>query len=159
MSGLDRRTFLKVSAALSASLGLSYSMTGSALAAPLAPGVEGPSTLQETIRQRTVGNLQYRTLVTGSGEPYLPRLDILRKEPGADRVKNRRSIGYLGHLSDIHMIDAQTPARVEPLLAEGDAEDGDDPGVAAGELDDERGVAGLHEHLARHVGPRLHVVM
>jgi hypothetical protein len=33
-------------------------------------------------------------------------------------VKNRRSIGYLGHLSDIHMMDAQTPARVEPLLAQ-----------------------------------------
>ncbi len=118
MSGLDRRSFLKVSAALSASLGLSYNMVGSALAAPLVSGTDQLSTLQETIRQRTVGNLQYRTLVTGSGEPYLPRLDILKREPGAQRAKNRRSIGYLGHLSDIHMIDAQTPARVEPLLAQ-----------------------------------------
>lgn len=53
----------------------------------------------------------------GAGEPYIARLDVLGKEPAADRAKARRSLAYLGHLSDIHIIDAQSPGRLEPLIA------------------------------------------
>ena len=117
MSGLSRRHFLQTSAALAAGLGLAYGRVGSALAAPLAPARDAPSTLLSTIRQLNVGNLQYRTLVANPGEPYLPRLDVLGKSPSENRTKNRRSLYYLGHLSDVHIIDAQSPARLEPLLA------------------------------------------
>ncbi|MEI6622534.1 MAG: TIGR03767 family metallophosphoesterase [Actinomycetes bacterium] len=117
MAGMTRRHFLRTTAALSAGLGLSYHAIGSALAAPLVPAKAAPSTLLQTVRQRTVGNLQYRTLVAAPGEPYVARLDLLGKQPSGNRAKTRRSLVYLGHLSDIHIMDAQSPARVEPLLA------------------------------------------
>ena len=91
MSGLSRRHFLQTSAALAAGFGLAYGRVGSALAAPLAPARDAPSTLLSTIRQLNVGNLQYRTLVANPGEPYLPRLDVLGKSPSEDRTKNRRA--------------------------------------------------------------------
>lgn len=118
MTGLSRRRFLQTAAVTAAALGLPMSRVGSAFAAPLAPALSAPSTLLQTIRQRSIGNLEYRTLVPNAGEPYLPRLDILKKSPSPGRAKTRRSLFYLGHLSDVHIIDAQTPARVEPLLAQ-----------------------------------------
>ncbi|MDQ1247605.1 MAG: hypothetical protein QG597_1976 [Actinomycetota bacterium] len=118
MAGLNRRQFLQLVSLAAASTGLSQVTLGSALAAPLAPATEAPSTLLQTIRQRSTGNLAYRTLVAHAGEPYLPRLDILGARPAAGRVATRRSLYYLGHMSDIHVIDAQAPARVEPLLAQ-----------------------------------------
>lgn len=117
MGGLSRRHFLQSSAAVAAGLGLAYGRVGSVLAAPLDPARNAPSTLLSTIRQLNVGNAQYRTLVSSAGEPYLPRFDILGKSAPEARTKNRRSLYYLGHLSDVHIIDAQTPARLEPLLA------------------------------------------
>lgn len=118
MPGLSRRGFLAAAGALSASLGLDLARVGPSLAAPLAPAVDAPSTLLQTIRQRTVGYRQYRTLVSSPGEPYLPRVDLLDRAPRPERARTRRSLFYLGHLSDVHIIDAQSPARVEPLLAQ-----------------------------------------
>ena len=118
MSGLSRRRFMQSTAAIAVSLGLPIAKVGAALAAPLAPAGDAPSTLLQTVLQRSVGNRQYRTLVPSAGEPYLPRLDVLGRTPAASRVRTRRSLFYLGHLSDVHIIDAQSPARVEPLLAQ-----------------------------------------
>ena len=118
MAGLSRRRFLQLASMAAAATGLSQASIGQALATPAAPAVDAPSTLLQTVRQRTVGNLAYRTLVANGGEPYLPRLDVLRARPNPARVAARRSLYYLGHLSDIHVIDAQAPARVEPLLAQ-----------------------------------------
>lgn len=118
MPGLSRRAFLQALSLAAASTGLSQAALGRALAAPTAPAVDAPSTLLTTIRQRTTGNRDYRTLVAHTGESYLPRLDILRTRPAPARATNRRSLYYLGHMSDIHVIDAQAPARVEPLLAQ-----------------------------------------
>jgi len=61
---------------------------------------------------------QYRTLVTGPGEPYFPRLDILGKDAAPDRATNRRSLMYVGHYTDIHMIDAQGPARLDVMAGQ-----------------------------------------
>lgn len=118
MSGVSRRQFLNGVAATVAATGLPTAVVAKAFAAPLLPQTNAPSTLVQTIRQRTTGNRAYRTLVAASGEPYLPRLDILKREPDPGRANARRSLYYLGHLSDIHVIDAQSPARVEPLLAQ-----------------------------------------
>lgn len=89
---------------------------GHALAEPLAPA-DVPTTLRETIRQRTSGNKQYRTLTAAPGEPVVPRYDLLGRAADAGRVGSRRSIAYLGHMSDMHVIDAQSPARGEPMAA------------------------------------------
>ena len=115
MTALTRRGFLALTSALAASLGLPKDMLGRALAAPAAPA-DFPSTLGQTILQKTTAqNRNYRVLTTGPGEPYVTRLDLVTGPPSEARVAARRSLAYLGHTSDIHIIDAQSPVRLEPI--------------------------------------------
>ena len=76
-----------------------------------------PTTLRETIRQSTTGNKAYRTLRTAAGEPFIARTDLMTGAPAAGRVGQRRSLGYFGHTSDIHVQDTQSPSRLEPTNA------------------------------------------
>ncbi|GAA2968124.1 TIGR03767 family metallophosphoesterase [Microbacterium schleiferi] len=122
MPGLSRRHFLTGVAALAAATGLNVDVLGRGLAAraqtaaQTAAGI--PTTLQQTILQGGVIQGSYRGLVTGPGEPYIPRLDILRAAPSSARTTARRSLLYLGHLSDLHVIDAQSPGRIEPMIVQ-----------------------------------------
>ncbi len=132
MTGLSRRQFLAATSALAAASALPQHLLAPALAsesATLRPSGRGgirmpssatattaPSSLQQTILQGAVQKGSYRTLVTGPGEPYLPRLDVLGRAPSANRAASRRSLLYLGHLSDMHVIDAQSPGRIEPMI-------------------------------------------
>lgn len=112
---LSRRAFLASAAGLAAALRIPAPTMAARLADPPAPaGPDAPTTLRETIRQRATGNRGYRTLVPGPGEPYVVRADILGRSPAPGRAAARRSLGYLGHTSDIHIIDAQSPSRLEP---------------------------------------------
>ena len=118
---LSRRQFLLRSALLAATTGLSIDdlaprLAGAATTAPSAADV--PTTLLQTIRQGSVITSSYRGLTTGPGEPYIPRLDVLRAAPDAARTASRRSLLYLGHLSDLHVIDAQSPGRIEPMIVQ-----------------------------------------
>ncbi|PPF42658.1 TIGR03767 family metallophosphoesterase [Pseudoclavibacter sp. AY1F1] len=117
MPGLSRRQFLVHSALLAAATGLAPSILGPKLR-DLVPASEVPSTLLQTIRQGAVVSGKYRRLTTGPGEPYIPRLDVLGRAPGSGRAASRRSLLYLGHLSDLHVIDAQSPARIEPMIVQ-----------------------------------------
>ena len=88
---------------------------GRALSAPLR-AADAPTTLLQTIKlsaQPVRGD--YRTLVAGAGEEFIPRYDILGREADAARSSARRSLYYFAHLSDIHVIDAQTPARMDAI--------------------------------------------
>ena len=88
---------------------------GRALSAPLR-AADAPTTLLQTIKlsaQPVRGD--YRTLVAGAGEEFIPRYDILGREADAARTSARRSLYYFAHLSDIHVIDAQTPARMDAI--------------------------------------------
>ena len=88
---------------------------GRALSAPLR-AADAPTTLLQTIKlsaQPVRGD--YRTLVAGAGEEFIPRYDLLGREADATRVSSRRSLYYFAHLSDIHVIDAQTPARMDAI--------------------------------------------
>ncbi len=115
MSALTRRGFMGITAALAASLGLPREMLGTALAEPLAPS-NAPTTLQQTILQKTVAqNKNYRVLTTGPGETSVVRPDLVAADPSPARTTTRRSLAYLGHTSDIHIIDVQSPARLEPV--------------------------------------------
>jgi metallophosphoesterase (TIGR03767 family) len=88
---------------------------GRSLAAPL-KAADAPTTLLQTIKlssQPVRGN--YRTLLAAAGEEFIPRFDLLGREAGAARTSARRSLYYFAHLSDIHVIDAQTPARMDAI--------------------------------------------
>lgn len=115
MSGLTRRGFLGVTAALAASFSLPQQALARALLEPLAPA-DVPTTLRQTVLQRTVAqNKFYRTLTTGPGEEVVVRPDLVAADPSPARVAARRSLAYLGHTSDIHIIDAQTPAWLDAV--------------------------------------------
>ena len=88
---------------------------GRALSAPLR-AADAPTTLLQTIKlsaQPVRGD--YRTLMAGAGEEFIPRYDVLGREADAARTSARRSLYYFAHLSDIHVIDAQTPARMDAI--------------------------------------------
>ena len=112
---LSRRQFIAGVAALATTWGLSREAVGRALAAPLR-AKDAPTTLLQTIKlasQPVRGT--YRTLVAGAGEAFIPRFDLLGRVADPARSRARRSLFYLAHLSDIHVIDAQTPARMDAI--------------------------------------------
>ena len=121
MAGLTRRQFLARAAVLAAATGVpidSLAPPISAASANAARVADVPTTLLQTILQGAVQKGRYRTLVTGPGEAYVPRLDVLRRKPSANRTASRRSLLYIGHLSDLHVIDAQSPGRIEPMIVQ-----------------------------------------
>ncbi|WP_426571767.1 TIGR03767 family metallophosphoesterase [Aquihabitans sp. McL0605] len=74
-------------------------------------GAERPlTTLDATIRP--VGSGRYRRLAWAPGEPHLLCTD-LGVAPADDRAATRRSLLYIGHHTDTHVCDAQSPARLE----------------------------------------------
>ncbi len=100
-------------------MGLDISVIGAAAAADWTPmGADSTTTLAQSILQRSTGHLNYRTLRAGPGEPHIARLDLLRKSPGSAPTTARRSLLYLAHLSDMHVIDAQSPGRIEPMIVQ-----------------------------------------
>ena len=115
MAGLSRRGFLGATAALAAVWALPYEPLGNALAAGAVPG-EGLTTLQQTIRLGSIQRGQYRALKTAAGEPHTARYDLLNRVADTARTVRRRSLFYFGHMSDIHIMDAQAPARLEPMI-------------------------------------------
>ncbi len=113
----SRRSVLKGAAAaasLPVGLGLlAYpARPAQAAAGPVAP--EGTS-LTATVRKGAAVNPQgYVRLTSGPGEAHVVRDDLgARAQP--DRAGRRRSVLAFGHLTDIHVVDAQSPARVEFL--------------------------------------------
>ncbi|CAN5452261.1 TIGR03767 family metallophosphoesterase [soil metagenome] len=118
MPGLSRRQFLTRAATVAAITGLDLRMLAPTLSEPSVDFAAAPSTLLQTVLQGAVQKGSYRTLVAGPGEPYLPRLDVLGRSPSPERTASRRSLLYLGHLSDLHVIDAQSPARIEPMIVQ-----------------------------------------
>ena len=116
MPGLSRRGFLAAVSGLAVGLGLSREALGNALSSvPRAQEIR--TTLQQTIKfaSSPIRN-QYYTLIAGPGEEVITRLDVLGRQASAQRVNSRRSLFYFAHLSDIHLVDAQTPARMEPFV-------------------------------------------
>jgi metallophosphoesterase (TIGR03767 family) len=117
MAGMSRRGFLATVAGLSAAWAIPREALGAALSRPATAG-PGVSTVQQAIAIGPEVNRRYRTLVTRDGEPHLPRLDLIGQIPDPARASRRRSILYAGHLSDMHIMDAQSPARLEPMIAQ-----------------------------------------
>ena len=83
---------------------------GSASAVDPFPVNPGGSTLAHTFLRGVPGTGGYRPVVTGPGEPQVQRNDL-----GASSapVGTRTSLLAFAHLTDVHIIDVQSPARVE----------------------------------------------
>ena len=101
---ISRRTALQGAAALVA-------FPGRDVRAAERPPV---ATLASTVRRGRAGRGGYVTLVAGPGEPHVVREDLLTKaRPG--RAQRRTPLAAFAQLTDIHLVDAQSPARVEFL--------------------------------------------
>jgi metallophosphoesterase (TIGR03767 family) len=77
--------------------------------------VTGPAratTLARTLTRGTAGAGGYRPVVEAAGEPHLVRTD-LGGTPGAGRAGTRKALIAFAQLSDVHIVDAQSPMRVE----------------------------------------------
>jgi metallophosphoesterase (TIGR03767 family) len=77
---------------------------------PVAPA---GTTLTNTLLLGPAGPGGYRPIVVGPGEPYLRRTDLMPVPPAA--MSTRRPVLAFAHFTDIHIVDAQSPARVEYL--------------------------------------------
>ncbi|HEY3631883.1 MAG TPA: TIGR03767 family metallophosphoesterase [Jatrophihabitantaceae bacterium] len=111
----SRRQVLGMGVATGALVATS-SLVAPAEAVPAAPRPRhrrgGPTTLDRTLLRGQPGPGGYRPIVIGAGEPHLQRDDLVG--PGR-RSGHRRAILALGQLTDMHILDAQSPARVEFL--------------------------------------------
>lgn len=75
----------------------------------------GGTTVEQTLLRGQPGDGGYQPIVVGTGEPYVRRGELC---PGADEVTRqggRRGLFAFAHLTDIHLVDSQSPARVEFL--------------------------------------------
>jgi metallophosphoesterase (TIGR03767 family) len=109
---ITRRDLLKTSAAVGGAAALG------------AGGLFGPpgafadaaafTTLNSTLRRGTPGAGGYVKVVTGPGEPHLVRSD-LGINPQSGRANRRTAVSAFAQITDVHVIDAQSPMRVEYL--------------------------------------------
>jgi metallophosphoesterase (TIGR03767 family) len=118
--GLTRRQVLGIGAAVAGAAAAAplLGAAGTAAAAdppppPAFPVAPQGTTLEKTLVRGTPGTKGYRPVVVGPGEASLVRGDLLG---GASHSGGTRTpVLTLSQLTDVHIIDAQSPARVEFL--------------------------------------------
>ncbi|MEJ7636150.1 TIGR03767 family metallophosphoesterase [Aeromicrobium sp.] len=95
------------------------------LTAWAAPGVVAPqyTTLDSCLARGSAGAGGYATLVSTGGEPHTVRTD-LGTAAGTGRETTRAVVLSFAHLTDVHIIDAQSPARAEYIDRFDDSYDG-----------------------------------
>jgi len=84
--------------------------TSSGPAAPAGPA--GATTLARTYARGTAGAGGYCPVVAAPGEPHVVRAD-LGGSPAPGRAGRRKALIAFAQLSDVHVVDAQSPMRVE----------------------------------------------
>jgi metallophosphoesterase (TIGR03767 family) len=105
---ITRRTALKGAAAVGLAAFPARQAQAALLAAPQ------HTTLAGTVVRGRAGQGGYVALAAGPGEPHVLREDLGTKaRPG--RAARRRPLVSFAQLTDIHVVDAQSPARVEFL--------------------------------------------
>ena len=100
-------------AAIAAAAAWRFPAPAEATPAPVRVTPHG-TTLERTLLRGSPGPGGYRKIVVGPGEPYLLRDDLLTSPPGSPGGA-RRGVLALGQLTDMHLLDSQSPARVEFL--------------------------------------------
>ncbi|MGH3457140.1 TIGR03767 family metallophosphoesterase [Aeromicrobium sp.] len=78
------------------------------------PDVASPmfTTLESTFAKGAPGAGGYRPVIRQAGEPHVVRTD-LGADADAGRAGRRTAVLSFAHLTDVHVVDAQSPARVE----------------------------------------------
>ncbi|MGI9084309.1 MAG: TIGR03767 family metallophosphoesterase [Aeromicrobium sp.] len=95
-------------------VGGAVALGGRAGSAWALPAVAAPqfTTLQSTYAKGAPGAGGYRPVIRQAGEPHVVRTD-LGTDADAGRTGRRTAILSFAHLTDVHVIDAQSPARAE----------------------------------------------
>ena len=135
---LSRRRFLEGALGTAVLVGLDSLPSGRALARP--PARSG-TTVDETIVRGPAGAGGYVSLVPGPGEPHLLRGELAAV--GAHRRDAGRVLACFEQLTDVHVMDVQSPARVEFF---------DPYGVVAPQLSDFKSAYRPQELLSAQVG-------
>lgn len=120
--GLSRRDALRAGVLGAGVLGAAGTGFGGTLVGTAVAGSNerhgDGTTLDRTLLLGREGAGGYRPIVHGRGEPYLRRDELLgalaRHRPGRPGHRGRPVVAF-GQLTDIHVMDTQSPARVEFL--------------------------------------------
>ena len=107
---LSRRNLLKSALVLGGVSAVSREMVFGSLADAAVAG--GRTTAYGTYRPGSPDAKGYRKLVTGPADPRVVRTD-LGLAANAGRAKRRRGLLAFAQLSDVHVVDHESPARVE----------------------------------------------
>jgi metallophosphoesterase (TIGR03767 family) len=116
--GLSRRGLLGLGAAaagaVAASGVLGAAPADATPARPAYPVAPQHSTLARTLLHGQPGAKGYRKVVVGPGEPSHVRRDLLGGRTRRHRAERSPLVAF-GQFTDLHIVDAQSPARVEFL--------------------------------------------
>jgi metallophosphoesterase (TIGR03767 family) len=114
MPPISRRTFLRAGGAVAAGavLGSKLRFPRGSVANAAGTGTTLDATIVKGSLVRAGTRGSYYRLANGPGEPHLVRTELAARTGGSHR---RRSLLNFVHLTDIHLVDAQSPARVEFL--------------------------------------------
>lgn len=107
---LSRRDLIRTGAVVGGVAAIGLSPTS----AQASPAIAAPwyTTIETTFRRGAAGAGGYCPLVSGPGEPHVVRTDLgAQAAPG--RVTTRQAVLSFAHLTDVHIIDAQSPLRLE----------------------------------------------
>jgi metallophosphoesterase (TIGR03767 family) len=129
---MNRRQFLGLVGAVAALTGLPEAAIAQAIKADAAHGMKAGklTTLEETLGAGAPANaLGYRPVVTKAGEPHIVRDDLTPALTG--RAERRTSLVNFVHLTDQHIIDVESPSRVEFLDRYNDGQCGGMPFASA----------------------------
>jgi metallophosphoesterase (TIGR03767 family) len=126
---LSRRAFLQLTGAVALATGLPPARVAQALQA--GPSEARAAAELTTMAQRLVKGpvlregaaRTYHAVATAGGDPHVVRDDLVGAQPG--REGRRRTLVCFAHLTDQHIIDGQSPSRVEFLDRTAEAACGD----------------------------------
>jgi metallophosphoesterase (TIGR03767 family) len=117
-----RRQFLALVGAVAALTGLPEKAVAKALNGSNghARSAAELTTLAETLIAGSANDLGYRQVITGRGEPHIVRTELAKALDG--RHGRRRTLVNFVQLTDQHIVDVESPARVEFLDRYNDGE-------------------------------------
>ncbi|SHH42566.1 metallophosphoesterase, PPA1498 family [Jatrophihabitans endophyticus] len=116
VAGVTRRTLLggAAAAAGAAAVGGIVGVPGAAAASTAYPRAPKGTTLARTLQHGRPNARGYRRIVAGPGEPTIARTELLGDVARRGRARRTPLVSF-GQFTDMHIIDAQSPARVEFL--------------------------------------------